>query len=304
MTGQNTDARFRIMATEALNLRRHNRLEDMYVLSPFAWLHHDGRYHMLVRAVPRRDDNPALKISEVWHATSDDGLTFETGTAPVIWPGPQAEDLDGCEDPTVVVHDGQVHVLYSGFNQADDVGCLLRASGAEPTALSKVGVVHHSTAEVTNPKEASVALAANDHWWLFFEYASGGASRIGASDAAVLTGPYAFRGRPFDVRADHWDCWHLSPGPLISAEDGRQLIFYNGADKDTRWRIGWIVFDPTLNEVCDRSDAPLIVPHDLGEGDTDIAFVASAIEHEDEVWLYYSVADRYLYRARLRRLNR
>jgi hypothetical protein len=37
---------------------------------------------------------------------------------PTIFPGPDTADLDGCEDPTVVVAGGRTHVWYTGYNQS------------------------------------------------------------------------------------------------------------------------------------------------------------------------------------------
>ena len=110
---------FEVIETAPMTLTRPNRLADMYTLSPFVWREDDG-YHLLLRAVPRRNDEPRLKIAEIWHGLSADGLHFEMDEAPVIFPGPDLADLDGCEDPTVLVTDGQLRVWYSGWNQQQD----------------------------------------------------------------------------------------------------------------------------------------------------------------------------------------
>ncbi len=79
-------------------------------------------------------------------------------------------------------------------------------------------------------------------------------------------------------------------------------MFYNGATPKTRWRIGWIAFDAECTRVVARGEEPLF---DLAPpmGATDIAFAASCVETDggDALWLYYSVADKDLFRATLRR---
>ena len=96
-----------------ITMHRTNRLANMYVMSPFVWRDGD-RFHLLVRAVPRRDDEPRLKMAEIWHGTSDDGLHFAMESAPTLFPGPDLVDLDGCEDPTVHIDGATLRVWYTG----------------------------------------------------------------------------------------------------------------------------------------------------------------------------------------------
>lgn len=80
-------------------------------------------------------------------------------------------------------------------------------------------------------------------------------------------------------------------------------MFYNGATHDARWRIGWIAFDAEYTRVVDRCIEPLIVPPPRGQRtDTDIAFAASVTIVNGEIWLYYSIEDKELYRAIVRRV--
>ena len=74
-------------------------------------------------------------------------------------------------------------------------GCLLLASGPDASNLHKRGVALQSVPGCENPKEAEIALADDDRWRLFFEYAQGDASRIGIADSIALTdrGPSASR---------------------------------------------------------------------------------------------------------------
>jgi len=70
--------------------------------------------------------------------------------------------------------------------------------------------------------------------------------------------------------------------------------------ESAHWRIGWLTLDETYTRIVDRADHPLIVPP-VPEGDaTDIAFAASCIAKDDVVQLYYSVADKDMFRATLR----
>jgi hypothetical protein len=78
-------------------------------------------------------------------------------------------------------------------------------------------------------------------------------------------------------------------------------MFYNGANRDAHWGIGWIVFDRGCTGVKQRSVTPLIGPAPAASDGTEISFAASVIQTEEQIWLYLSRNDRRVFRARLRR---
>lgn len=296
------DEPFRVEATEPLTLQCRPPLSQMYTLSPFIWK--DGaQWEGLVRAVPRRDDQPALKIACAYYGRSEDGLRFAMTGEPVIAPGPGPEDRDGCEDPTVAIWEGTYYVYYSGWNEARHEGQLLLTAGPSPERLEKRGVRLASTPGVANPKEATIVRVADGTWRLFFEYAGGGASRVGLASAPAVDGPWTVQEPLFAARPDAWDNWHLSTGPILLSDMQRPVMFYNGATQDAHWRIGWVAFDAEYTKVVARSEAPLIVPPaNRVPGDTDIAFASSCVEEEGgAIFLYYSLADKTMLRATLRR---
>lgn len=294
-----TDCPLILDRTEDLTIDATNRLAQMYQLSPFVW-HSGARYEILLRAVPSRDDSPALKISEAWWGWSDDGLRFTMDRAPCLWPDPDGPDRDGCEDPTVVRTADGLHLWYSGWNGGEEVGRLLHAAGPSPDRLAKTGVVLDSSDQFANPKEAELWRTPSGEWALAFEFARDGRSLMGAIRARSLDGPWSAPADLMQPREGQWDSRHLSCGPTLTDPDGRPVMLYNGASEGPRWRIGWARFSPDLGTIEARGDAPLVEPGDLADGWTDIAFAASAVPTEDGVELYYSVADRALKRATLR----
>lgn len=296
-----TEAPFAVQADEPLIFHMRGRLTTMYLLSPYVWRDEArGGYHLLIRAVPRRDDAPRLKISEIWYGHSADGLSFEMDEGPVIFPSPDGIDRDGCEDPTVLVHDGRVHVWYSGWHQASETGRLLRAEGKDARKLEKRGIVIDSSEQVRNPKEAAIARAEGSEWRLFLEYARDDASHIAVLAGEAPEGPWTPTSLAIPPREGCWDAWHLSTGPILRCGTERPLMFYNAATKDACWGIGWVAFDPALSRVVDRGTAPVIAAPETDGEATDIAFAASAVEQDDAIWLYYTVSDKTPMRARLR----
>lgn len=293
--------RFAVSYIEALTIESESPLREMYKLSPFVWGEADG-YHILIRAVPHAE-NPAEKIARVYYGRSEDGIVFKMESEPVIAPGPTQMDIDGCEDPSLAIAGGTYYVYYSGWNEQKKQGQLLLASGPSPRELQKRGIALPATPHCKNPKEATIASAPDGSWRLFFEYADNGASLIGIAAAPSPAGPWTVQAAPFGPRAESWDSFHLSTGPLCSGEDGAIVMFYNGAGRNADWRIGWIAFDRDYRRIVGRSIDPIIAPPAKRQGDArDIAFAASALQEDDSIRLYYSIADQDMYCATVRRL--
>ncbi len=289
---------FTVGPSVSLTMERMSPLAEMYTLSPFVW-RESNQYRLLLRAVPH-SENPAKKIARIYYGESANGIHFKIGKEPVIAPGPCDDDIDGCEDPTLAIVSDTYYVYYSGWNETAKRGQLLLASGPAPNRLTKSGIALAWTPQRENPKEATIVGCPDGTWRLFFEYAAGGASKIGLAAAPHVDGPWFVCDPSFDARADHWDSWHLSTGPVLAlaSDPDHRAMFYNGATRQAKWRIGWIVFDPYFRSVAAWCEEPLVAPpRDAPTGDTDIAFAASAVETEEVIGLYYSIADKDMLRA-------
>jgi predicted GH43/DUF377 family glycosyl hydrolase len=291
---------FAVAEIGLLELERKSPLAEMYALSPFVW-RQSPEYELLVRAV-NRSEVPAEKVARVYYGHSRDGLRFIMGDHAVIPPGPGDDDKDGCEDPTLAIVGGTYYVYYTGWNQTFKRGQLLLAAGPDIEHLEKRGIALPSKPHSENPKEATIVPVADGTWRLFFEHAVAGASKIGIASAPAVDGPWTVLRSFFDTRPERWDSWHLSTGPVLTTDPRRPVMFYNGATRHAQWRIGWIIFDERYTRVVARCEEPLITPPPPRElGDTDIAFAASSIEQHDAIYLYYSIADKDMFRATVRR---
>ena len=282
---------FRVKSVTPVDLERTSPLSGMFVLSPFVW-REDDTYKLLVRAVNPSED-ASQKVARIYYGESQGGLTFRMNDGPALAPGTR-DDKDGCEDPTLERVDGRYYVYYSGWDETKKVGQLMLAVGETIDDLNKQGVVIASTETHKNPKEATVVAAEDGSWRLFFEYASG-ASKIGVASAPAVDGPWTVQPQLFEARPESWDSYHLSTGPIIPGDT--PVMFYNGADENAQWRIGWVAFDKDYTKVVGRSKDPLIVPPPGELGETDIAFAASAVVEKDGISLYFSVADKAIFRA-------
>lgn len=273
------------------------------LMSPYVWRLGGGGYGMLVRVVP--PEGGAEITGSIWYAESRDGRHFTMEEGPAIAPGPDEDDIGGCEDPTLVIDGARTLVYYTGVDADRSTGRLLLAEGPDVRHLTKCGVALASSKSEGNTKEATIDRTAHGRWRMFYEYAHGGASRIGLAIGEGSRGPWHERPHPFEPRENDWDSWHLSTGPLLTTDKQCPVMFYNGATQDARWRIGWIAFDEDYRRVVDRCVEPLIMPPPQPErGMTDIAFAASLVAEGDTAMLYYSIADSRLARAHIRRFIR
>jgi predicted GH43/DUF377 family glycosyl hydrolase len=272
------------------------------LMSPYVW-EAEGRTRLLVRVL-KNPLGPTDPTGIIYGGQSDDGLFFRMERQSVLEPGPDEVDAGGVEDPTVVIgHEPHLMVFYTGVEAKRVQGSLLVASGPGLKHLTKDKVLLKAPVGVVNIKEATVARGADGRYRLFYEYARDNASRIGLALSDSVMGPWKAAPDPDGVREQSWDTWHLSTGPILARPGEPPVMFYNGATADARWRIGWVAFDENYSCVVDRCIEPLLVPPPPEErAGTDIAFAASCLDHPSGIQLYYSLEDRVLRRAIVRRM--
>ncbi|MBS0385844.1 MAG: glycosidase [Proteobacteria bacterium] len=292
---------FNVEDVTPLVVEADHPLKQRDFLSPYVW-RQGGKFVMLVRSAPRTIAETG-NTGTIHYGESDDGIRFRVYSDPVIAPDECELDLGGCEDPTVTQWNGEFIVFYTGVDRAHRSGQMLYARGPSLHQLTKCGVAYASSESEGNTKEATVERTADGRWRLFFEFARNDASLVGLALGADVDGPWTEQPAPFAPRPRGWDNWHLSTGPLLTSDESMPVMFYNGATRDARWRIGWIAFNRDYTEIVDRCVEPLVVPPPPQDrGDTDIAFAASCIAVDEETsHLYFSRADQLLLRAVIRR---
>lgn len=292
---------FNVRQIDAIEMTGHEVVSRRDLMSPYVWRTDDGKFAMLVRAVPHPGETG--DTGTIWYATSEDGLRFTATDKPVLSPGPEPDDIGGCEDPTpVFLKDGSVVIYYTGVDASRSHGEMLYATGPSIDRLEKKGVAMPNTPTQGNIKEATVDRTRKGGWRMFFEFARTEASLIGLAVGDDVAGPWTDERDPFSPREDSWDSWHLSTGPLLTTDKDMPVMFYNGATHDARWRIGWVTFDAEYTRVVSRCIEPLITPPPASERMAiDIAFAASVVVVEGQIWLYYSLGDTHLFRAVIRK---
>ncbi|MDT7533008.1 glycosidase [Sphingobium sp. SA2] len=293
---------FNVERLERVTLEGPPALTERAHMSPYVWAAEDGGYEILIRARPRRQA-ACTDTGVIWHGRSKDGVHFIMTDRPAIMPGPDPIDIGGCEDPTpVCMPDGSYVVYYTGVLDDLATGQLLYATGPAIDRLQKKGIALASSKSKGNTKEATVICAPSGRWRMFYEYAEDDHSVIGLACGPDAAGPWKEGPEPFRPREDSWDNWHLSTGPMLTDDPDMPVMFYNGATRDARWRIGWVAFDRDCSHVVCRGIQPLLTPPPVEDRSaTDIAFASSVIVEDGRIWLYYSLKDAELARAELRR---
>jgi predicted GH43/DUF377 family glycosyl hydrolase len=280
---------YKLVKTEVLKLECSIPLKGMFKLSPFVWKEND-LYRMLVRAVNPSDD-PTQKVARIFYGESTDGINFKMDDGPIIAPGIADISKDGVEDPTVVCTPNGYLVYYTGWNLTRQRGELMLSKGKAIHSLQYECEALTSHEGYRNPKEATVAQLKNKRWALFFEFARDGNSKLGKATSSLPEGPWNIEEEFLKAREDSWDSYHLSTGPMLLDSKNETVMFYNGANLEAHWRIGWVTMDDN-GHIKQRCEEPLIVPPSNKGGDVDIAFAASAVLHEEQtIWLYYSRED-------------
>lgn len=287
-------SKYTVKRIEPLQLDCSVPLSGMYKLSPYVWKEKD-EYKMLIRAVNPSPD-VAQQAARVYYGTSKDGLNFQMDDGPCLAPSTSPYDKDGCEDPSVVHFGGQYYVYYTGWNVTKREGQLMLAKGKNPRELQVEGISIKSREPYLNPKEATLTRLKDGKWTLFFEYANEGRSKLKRAFSQNPDGPWHIEGEFLAAREESWDSYHLSAGPAFIDKNFQTVMFYNGSNSQAHWRIGWVEMDDN-GRITARSEEPLITPPASKPGQVDIAFSASNVLVDNEIWLYYSTEDQNPFRA-------
>jgi predicted GH43/DUF377 family glycosyl hydrolase len=283
--------RLNVSAIEPVQIVGPDFLSQSGLMSAYVWRDKHQGCSMVFRVVPHGDSI----TGQIWYAKGD-GLSFHADTKPILAPDIDGLDCGGCEDPTLVRVDDGCLVYYTGL-RADRTAQLLYATAPDIHSLEKRGVAHASTMADHNTKEATIEHYGG-RWLLLFEYSREGRSRIARAIAVGPAGPWRDEIDPFHARADKWDSWHLSTGPLLIDEPNAPLMFYNGANVEGDWAIGWVRLSQSFSGIVERCEHPLISPPtEPGPNGRRIAFASSLVALDDAIWLFFTENDRTLSRA-------
>jgi predicted GH43/DUF377 family glycosyl hydrolase len=273
---------------------------------------HDGRYYMLVRAVPEGyqklgpvnefDDNYTSHLS-LWEGSTPS--SFKLVNEDAITPD-QIFDLYGVEDPRITKVGDTYYICYTslsiglGHKNAGDGVRIALASTKDfkefkkhgiigPDIRSKAGAIFEScgklyflwkdehVVERTMLSPAPADFENPEAWKIFWHDHT--------IDHCQLLGPQK---NPYEGRG-------VEPGaPPIEIDEGLLLV-YSSISLDYKWTISALLLDKTNpNIILSKTEQPLLIPQEEYEVNGDVnnvVFPCGAVIDNDALHVYYGAAD-------------
>lgn len=300
------------------------RWEDSDTFNPAATII-NGRIVVLYRA----EDNSAVGIgtrtSRIGYASSADGLHFQRNSAPVMFPGGDAQAFNenggGCEDPRVAMtEDGTYVMMYTQWNRK--CARLGVATSRDLVNWQKYGSpfrkAYNGKFEYHWSKSASIVTKIdsagrqviakiNGKYWMYW----------GEDFINIATSEDLINWTPMvddkgelvhfiDPREGYFDSQLTECGPPAIMTDDGIILMYNGKNLDDKgtdpnytpnsYCAGQILWDknnPT--KVLDRLDEPFFIPEasfeKSGQYPAGTVFIEGLVTKNDKWYLYYGCAD-------------
>ena len=270
---------------------------------------HDGKFVMLYRAQDHQGK------SSLGYATSEDGVHFVRRPEPVMVAEAPYETGGGVEDPRVVKIGDTFYLTYTGYNNQGGRGIhatgavhgdaqLCMATSSDVVDWKRQGVIMPAYKGKWNvgwtKSGAIVPEKINGKYWMYYladsPHQQTQMSIASSKDLLhwtdVLDHPVlASRPKMFDSQV-------VEPGPAPVITDHGIFLIYNGADDNSVYRTGWVLFDkrdPT-NAVA-RAQQPIFEPvHDwekVGQV-PNVVFVEGQVLDGNRWLFYYGAADKYV----------
>ena len=282
-----------------------------------AAIYTDDRVHLFYRGVAHPGwqlGNDAPYLSSIGHAVSEDGLSFECDSEPVLSPSMEKDGsmIHNPEDPRVAKIADTFYMTYCDYDGVIVQICLASSKdlrqwrnhgpvipyarfGMNKNAAlfpekiqGKYGMIHRP-----EPPQCRRSEAAFD-WDIWSRDAAyPGGMRLAFSEdlvhwtyeETVLMGP----------RAEHWDNLKVGiAGPPIKIPQG-WLVVYHGVDKSKTYRLGVALLDlKDPAKVLFRQAEPILEPELEWErcGDVpNVVFSCGGFLRGEKLWVYYGGAD-------------
>jgi predicted GH43/DUF377 family glycosyl hydrolase len=283
------------ISAEPIMRPRGNDFESAGVFNPGVVKRGD-EFVMLYRAQDKDG------TSRLGYATSSDGVAFIRRAKPVLEPATEYERGGGLEDPRLVKIRDTYYLTYTGYNKKDAQLCL--ATSKDLINWDRQGVILPAYKGRWNvgwtKAGAMVSQKINGKYWMYFMAdAAGRPNQMGvaySSDLVHWTEPLD---RPvLERRPGYFDSYVVEPGPPPEVTKDGIFMVYNGANDQTVYSVGWVLFDkndPT--KVLARSEKPIFSVEKEWEktGQVPNVVFVQGMVREGKRWLfYYGGADKYI----------
>ena len=268
---------------------------------------YDGKFVMLYRAQDQQGK------SSLGYATSNDGIHFVRRSEPVMVAEAPYETGGGVEDPRLVKIGTTFYLTYTGYNNQGGQG--VHATGpihgdAQLCLATSADLIHWKRQGVIMPaykgkwnvgwtkSGAIVPKQINGKYWMY--YLADGTNQLTQMSIAYSTDLIhwtdALDHPVLSSRPKMFDSQVVEPGPAPVITEKGIFLVYNGADDESVYRTGWVLFDkndPT--KVLARAERPIFEPvHDwekVGQV-PNVVFVEGMVRNGKRWLFYYGGADK------------
>ncbi len=286
--------------------------------NPAAFQDDEGRVHLLYRAIG------ADGISRVGHASSPDGLNFDTRSLyPVFEPqdgtgmptnstGPQEYNpaiytsgggWGGSEDPRAIRIDGKVYMTYVAFEGWHSVRIALTSIGLDDVKKGRWNW--------RRPLMISPPNTVNKNWVIFPEKINGrfaiihsivpeiSIEYIDSLDGLTTHIESKRRHGPQPGRKNFWDNRMRGAGPPPIKTDLGWLLLYHAQDmkEPEKYKLGAMILDHNNPEkILYRSPQPILQPDMYYENDgkPGVVYASGAVTIGDNLMVYYGGGDKHV----------
>jgi len=272
----------------------------------------DGRYHMLVRAVPRGyaktgavnqfDDNYTSHLS-LWEGSSP--VNFSETNPAAIKPD-QPYDKFGVEDPRISKIGDTWYICYTalakGLGQPDagDGIRIALASTKDFRTFTKHGIIGPDSRS-----KAGALFESEGKTWFMWKDEEGVERTMLSPAPDNIEDPQAWKELWADKNIQHhqllapqdnsYEDMGIEPGaPPIEIDEGL-LVVYSSISSDFKWTISLMLLDKRdPGKILAKTDAPVLTPAETYElkGDVNsVVFPCGALISNNRLYVYYGAAD-------------
>ncbi len=259
--------------------------ESKDVFNPAAWT--DGNtVYLLYRAEDSTGIGEWNGTSRIGLARSDDGFNFMREANPVLEPSEPYELPGGSEDPRVVRIEGLYYMTYTAYDGT--TARLALATSEDLRTWTKHGLLFEERGWTKSG--AILDTPVNGKYWMYF-----GDTNIWAAHSTDLFSWTVIEDPVLRPRPGMFDSKLVEPGPPPIVTDDGILLLYNGADDNTAYASGQVLFNPLdPTTVVHRADTPFFSPSlELEhEGQVpNVVFIEGLVNFKGKWLLYYGMGD-------------
>ncbi len=302
-------------ANPVISPRPHNEWEAQGTFNPAAVADDNGKVHLLYRSIGSDG------ISQIGHAQSSDGLTFEVRSSfPIYQPatglpkateGPLKYDPQvytsgggwgGFEDPRAVRIEDRVYMTYVNFGGWHDVRIGLTSIAVKDLEKERW--------DWKKPQLISPAGQVNKNWVLFPEKINGKFAILHSISPEVMvdyvdalddlySAPDVKSQPPKGGREEFWDNWVRGAGPPPLKTEAGWLLLYHAMDKNdpNKYKLGAMILDlKNPKKILYRSPHPILSPEMRYENDgkPGVVYASGAVIKNGNLMVYYGGGDKHV----------